>query len=67
MSDNFYFTFTHNSDDGNWEFSKNYPYGTSWDTVLTDFLSFMSGVYGYNIAEKVNYRSNPVVFKGHDE
>lgn len=53
MSDEFYFSFTHTSDDGNWQFSKNYEYGTPWDTILKDFLDYLSGVYGYDIRSKV--------------
>ena len=57
--DSLFFSFSHHSDDGNWNFDKNYPYGTPWSTVLTDFLSFLSGVYGYNVSERVEYVGNP--------
>jgi hypothetical protein len=53
MTDEFYFAFTHTSDDGNWQFSKNYAYGTPWDTILQDFLDYLSGVYGYDLRKKV--------------
>ena len=55
MTDEFYFSFTHTSNDGNWQFSRNYEYGTPWDTILKDFLDFMSGVYGYDISKKVSF------------
>lgn len=55
MTDEFYFSFTHTSNDGNWQFSRNYEYGTPWDDVLKDFLDFMSGVYGYDISKKVSF------------
>ena len=67
--DNMFFSFTHSSEDGNWDFTKTYDYGTKWSTVLTDFLSFMSGVYGYNLHEQVDYNGNPSTnyVKGEDE
>lgn len=67
--DKMFFDFTHSSEDGNWTFTKNYDYGTKWSTVLTDFLSFMSGVYGYNLHEKVNYSGDPstTYLKGEDK
>lgn len=55
MTAEFYFAFTHTSDDGNWQFSRNYEYGTPWDEVLKDFLDYLSGVYGYDINKKVSF------------
>ena len=59
MNDKMFFDFTHSSEDGNWTFNKNYDYGTQWSTVLTDFLNFLSGIYGYSIHNKVEYLGNP--------
>ena len=55
MTDEFYFSFDHQSNDGNWRFSRSYEYGTPWDTVLEDFLDYLSGVYGYDINKKVSF------------
>ena len=55
MSDEFYFSFDHQSSDGNWRFSRSYEYDTPWDTVLQDFLDYLSGVYGYDISKKVSF------------
>jgi len=55
MTDEFYFSFDHQSSDGNWRFSRNYEYGTPWDAVLKDFLDYLSGVYGYDISKKVAF------------
>ena len=44
-------------EDGNWSFSKTYDDATPWDTVLTDFLQFLSGVYGYDIRDKVSFET----------
>ena len=57
--DKMHFGFDHMSEEGNWTFNKSYDYGTRWSTVLTDFLSFMSGIYGYSLHEKVDYDGNP--------
>lgn len=67
--DKMFFSFIHSSEDGNWDFNKSYDYGTKWSTVFTDFLSFMSGVYGYNLHEQVDYKDNPSTapLKGEDE
>ena len=43
--------------DGEWAFSKAYDDATPWDTVLTDFLVFLSGVYGYDIRDKVSFET----------
>mgnify|MGYP003353081267 CR=1 FL=1 len=51
------FNYTHTSIDGDWMFSKEYEYGTPWDTILTDFLSFLSGIYGYDIKSKVEFET----------
>ena len=63
----FYFSFSHQSSDGTWHFNKTYEYGTTWPTVLTHFLNFLSGVYGYNINGKVDYPENPFPFEGKQE
>lgn len=55
MNDTFYFSFDHQSSDGNWRFSRNYEYGTPWDEVLKDFIDYLSGVYGYDINKKVSF------------
>ena len=57
MSDEMNFSYTHNSIDGDWMFSTEYEYGTPWDTVLTDFISFLSGVYGYDIHKRVSFET----------
>ena len=57
MTDEFYFCFTHRSEDGNWQFSRNYEYGTPWDEVLRDFIQYLSGIYGYDISDKVKYET----------
>ena len=69
MTDKMYFDYSHVSEGGNWSFNKNYEYGTTWNTVLTDFLSYLSGIYGYNLHEKVTYKNNPIQYKfeGDDE
>lgn len=55
MIDKMYFAFSHSSQDGNWNFNREYDDGTPWDDVLKDFLDFMSGVYGYDISKKVSF------------
>ena len=69
MTDKMYFDYSHVSEEGNWCFNKHYEYGTTWNTVLTDFLSYLSGIYGYNLHEKVTYKNNPIQyrFEGDDE
>lgn len=57
MSDKFFFSFVHAGNDGNWSFDRNYEYGTSWDVVLQDFLQYLSGIYGYDISQKVSYET----------
>ena len=51
------FGFTHNSSDGDWSFDNYYEDGTPWPVILRDFLSFLSGVYGYDIHKKVEYET----------
>ena len=67
--DKMFFSFIHSSEDGNWDFNKTYDYGTTRDEVLTDFLSFMSGVYGYALHQAVSYKNKPsnTYLKGEDE
>jgi len=51
------FGFTHISEDGDWNFDKYYEYGIPWDMVLNDFISFLSGIYGYDIRNKVKFET----------
>jgi len=57
MNDEMNFRYSHESIDGEWIFSKDYEYGVSWDEVLRDFISFLSGIYGYDIKSKVSFET----------
>lgn len=48
---------------GRWQFNRNYPEGTSWDAILTDFITLLSAAYGYEIGSQVDYHGNPHVPK----
>ena len=50
------FNYEHD-EDGSWAFSKAYDDATPWDTVLVDFLRFLSSIYGYDIRDKVSFET----------
>ena len=35
-----------------------YEYATSWNDILSDFINFLSCVYGYDIRNKVDIKHN---------
>ena len=35
-----------------------YEAGARWDDLLVDFVSFLSGIYGYDISKKIQIEGN---------
>lgn len=56
-SDKSHVTYSHSdtASDKYYSFSGSYDFGTTWMELLEDYINFLSGIYGYDIREKVEF------------
>jgi hypothetical protein len=53
------YRFSYDEEDRSFNTTIRIEEGEVWGEVLTHFLNFLSGVYGYDIKQFVDYNSNP--------
>ncbi len=53
------YTFSYQSDDRSIDTTIHMNEDEVWGEVITHFLDFLSGVYGYDIKQFVDYKNNP--------
>jgi hypothetical protein len=53
------YRFSYDDEDRSFNTTFRIEEGEVWGEVLTHFLDFLSGVYGYDIKKFVDYNSNP--------
>ena len=60
------YSFSYMSDDGERDITHTFrcDNAETWPTVLQEFLSFLNGVYGYDVSSKVRIEANPFGIEG---